>query len=195
MRCVTRFISCDSEKNVTFISAAALPELAEALEQLEDQQQIESETLPERAGARAPADKPWYQQAVNRARCEAGYPAEREQHREPDRDHRLVRDHERVLRRARAMDRTDAELDALVAVRDASPEARRLVEDLILEERMRNVRDREREEKLLSISPQAREKLEALRSESFDRQIERERELPVPDRELISQHELDQAQE
>lgn len=98
-----------------------------------------------------------------------------------------------VMRRAKAMVRNQAEHEALSAMRDAPPEAQRFIEDFILQERMQVIRERDRAAKLAQIQPEMRRKLEALR---HDRD-EADRDLPVPGPhgELLTQRELDRAQE
>lgn len=165
-------------------------------ENLEEQERIE----PEQAVEAQEPERPWYQQALDRARGETTARAVRDQnHREkqPSRGTDRERDqavyYASLLKRARAMDRGQAELEALDAVRNASPEARHLVEDLILQDRMQAVRDQDRAEMVRGLDPEVREKLDALKQEFRDRELD----LPVPgpDRELLHPRELDQAQE
>lgn len=159
------------------------------LEALEERQRTEPESQP---------DRPWYQQALDRARGGADQPAGRDTIRPTEQP---SRDNERdqaayyasVLARARDMDASQAELEALAAARDASPGERLVVEDLILQERMLVVRDHDRAETLRSLQPELREKLEALRQETRDRDLDRP--VPGPDGELLSPRELDRAQE
>ena len=152
------------------------------LERIEEVQMIEPEPV---------LDRPWYEQALDRARGEAGLENEepRRGRREVDQNRDRGRYEEQVLSRARRMDRSQAEVEALAAVSNASPETRKLVEDLILEERMRRVRDVDRDERMKRFPPDVRERLEALRDEEIDRPV------PGPDRELLSRAELDRAQQ
>lgn len=141
-------------------------------------------------------DKPWYQQALERAQAESGRdpfapvsgtPRLRAQ----DRDEALAAYDRSVLERAKAMDRSHAEADALDAVRDAPEDIRRFVRDFILQERIQAVREGDLADQLRRVPSHFREKLEALRDSSRERDLPE----PSPNRELISRLEHDRAQE
>lgn len=149
------------------------------------------------------ADKPWYQQALERAQAESGREAKGhsrghvDDSREPTSDHdRLAPDFDYdadVLHRALAMRRTHEEAELLDAVRYEPADVRRFVKNYILHERTQTVRDQDLAARLEHMQPDVRDKLEALRP----RYPDRERDLPVPgpDRELLSREQVDRAQE
>ncbi|MCI5076436.1 MobA/MobL family protein [Oricola sp.] len=171
------------------------------IQRLEEEAQAEPDHLLEPAPA-----VPWYQDALQRARTETrdeGPAPELEpnaylaayQSRQPNEDHdRAQAQYDAsVLERAKAMMRNRHEHEALQAMRDAPPEARRFVEDFILQERMQAIRERDRAEKLRRMRPDVREKLEALRPEYRD--WERDLPVPGPNGEALHPRELDLVQE
>jgi hypothetical protein len=150
--------------------------------------------------SRQQPDRPWFEQALDRARTEAGVEPHRERRdlREADLDRSPARerqnyDYESTVReRALAMDRTREETEAIDAVRHEPAETRRFVQDFILHGRMQLVRDQDLAGRLEQVQPGIREKLEVLRPNYRD--WEHERPVLSPDRELIPQGELDRAQ-
>lgn len=149
----------------------------------------------------AEPERPWYEQAVERARGESVPSVERRmaerkafvqevslEYDETQSDYDAS-----VFKRARSLERSRDEDALLQAIRDEPAEVRQLVQGMILHERMQFIRDRDREARLEQLQPDVRMRVEALRSEY----PERHRDLPEPgpDRELLSRHELDRARD
>jgi len=148
----------------------------------------------------AEPERPWYEQALERAHTEAGrevQPArvrERAPEREGERDREAAPyDYDQTVReRALAMKRTQEETQVLDAVRFEAAETRKFVQDFILHERMQTVRDHDRAVMLDAADPRLREKLELLRPNYPE--WDRDRPVPGPSRELIAERELERAQ-
>lgn len=153
-------------------------------------------------------DKPWYQQARDNARTQTGRSeaareepsvpeAEPEIH--PVRMHLPSQDDNRqqasyaasVFNRARAMEPSQAEIDARNAVRTAPEATRQYVEDFIFQERMQTIREQDRAENLRRLPEHVRSSLEALRQPSREREHEHPEQ--GPNGELVSRQELEEA--
>jgi len=142
-------------------------------------------------------ERPWYEQALDRARQESVPDLERKMAERKKLVREVSLEYDRtqseydagVFERAREMKRSRDEHAVLEAVRDESPEVRRMVRDMIMHERMQYIRDMDREATLERMPPQIRAQVEVLRPDY----PERERDLPEPgpDRDLVSRHELD----
>lgn len=123
---------------------------------------------------------PWYQHALERALADAEpvpLSDRPEPHLASTREDRPESYERTVRERAEAMAISRAEADAFEAVRGAPEEARRLVEDFVLQERMRAIRDRDREDRLRQLPAPLRERLDALRYDHDREDRERDREL------------------
>lgn len=151
----------------------------------------------------AEPERPWYEQALERAQTESGRQRPDGQPNRPGEampDRGEVRgredapyDYDRSVReRALAMNRTREETQVLNAVQFESAETRKFVHDFIMHERMQTVRDHDRAAMLDRADPSVRAQLELLRPN--DPKWHRDRPVPGPERELLSQHELDRAQ-
>ncbi|WP_424992261.1 MobA/MobL family protein [Oceaniradius stylonematis] len=180
------------------------------IQQLETEYRTEPDPQPAPEPAQAsrparPGDQPWYEQALaNAARDQAltSQPVRQaqddwrtQQQRNPFelQEREQARYDADILARAKAMVRTRAEHEALAAVRDAPPESRRFVENFILQERMRTLRERDRAEDLRRVSHEQRRLLEGLRRDAAD--WEHDLPVPGPNNEPISPRQRDLAQE
>ena len=157
--------------------------------------------------------RPWYEQARDRARSEAGISLEPGREgwnaleRSRLRERGLEREDEPVgarlglhspfeeslHARAMAMGRTRAEAELLDAVRFEPPETRRMVQDYIVHKRMEAIREQDLVGQLQSRLPRIREQIEALPLEypGGDRDLP----VPGPKRELLHPRELERAQD
>ena len=147
-------------------------------------------------------DGPWYRQALERARTAAAG-AEDSPPREWDRrigdgeeDHTPPPDYDyeaMVRKRALAMSRTREEDEVLQSVREQPAEVRRFVHDFVLHGRMQTIRDQDLAKRLEQVQPDIRTKLELLRPSYPD--WDHELPVPGPDRELLTERELDRARD
>lgn len=178
------------------------------LDRLETDYQAEPErSEPERAEQtrrdREPPsrERPWYDQALDRARQESAPDFERKFAERRELAREVSRDEERaqseydagVFERARSMKRSHEEHAVLEAVREEPAEVRKMVQDMIMHDRMQFIRGRDREAMLEQMPPQIRAQVEVLRPDV----PERHRDLPEPgpERELTSRRELDRARD
>lgn len=167
------------------------------LDRLEAASQIEAQSSDAAQGhehdppAASPShsSKPWFEQALDKARDDYSQRIASA----PDEASKIAAYERSVWERAGALHYSRVELEALNAVRDASPELQRLTGDIILDERMRAVRERDREEKLRRLPTELRKKLEAIRPDVGD--LYPDYPVPGPNDEPLSQRELDIAYE
>ncbi len=158
------------------------------LDRLESAQQVEP-------------DAPWFEQALDRARAEAGHVPDAERIRHEDVNPETLREqtwsHEDydadVRKRAIEMKATREENEAFRAVRHEPVETRRFVQEFILHGRMQTIRDQDLARRLEQVQPELRAKLEPLRPQYLD--WEHELPEPGPDREPRFRREMDQARD
>ncbi|PTW61691.1 MobA/MobL family protein [Breoghania corrubedonensis] len=141
-----------------------------------------------RAPLQEPSSTPWFEQALDNAHRQKA-----ERLRSANEPTRLAVYESFLLERAERLPVSREEQAALDAAREASPELHRLASELILDERLRVVRERDRAEKLRRLPSELRQKLEAIRPDVADR--EEDYPVPGPDGELRSPRELDIAYE
>lgn len=137
----------------------------------------------------AQSSKPWFEQALDKARGEHAETLKPE----PVEPEKATAYERSVFERAQDMPVTREEQDVLNAVQGAPDDVRKITSDLIMQERMHAIREKDRAEQLRRLPTDVRERLEALRPEDSDR----DRDLPVPgpNGELISPRERDVAYE
>lgn len=134
-------------------------------------------------------EKPWFEQALDKARGEHA-----ETHGlEPIEPKQAVAYERSIIERALNIPVTREEQDVLNSVQNSPDDVRKIANDLILQERMQAIRDRDRSENLRRLPTEVREKIEALRPDPRDYDIDRP--VPGPNGELISPQERDIAYE
>jgi len=129
--------------------------------------------------------KPWYEQALQNAYGDVGGSFDSK---------RLANYEESVAERAVIKEFSDREIEAIQAAGKISPEVQRITHDLILDERMREIRDQDQLEKLHLLPTDIRHRIEDLRPDTWGRD-DPDRPVPGPNGELISQREQDIAYE
>ncbi len=135
-------------------------------------------TTPERS------DKPWYEQALDKAYREIGEGVNNTQ---------IATYEQSVVERAVIQEYSDREIAALQAAGKVSPEVKGIASELILDQRMQEIREHDQREKMRILPTEVREKIEALRPDPRD--YDSDRPVPGPNGELISPQERDIAYE
>ncbi len=130
------------------------------------------------------SEKPWYEQALDNAYGEIG---------EGVNSTRIAAYEQSIVERAVMQEYSDREIEALQAAGKISPEVQRIAGDLILDQRMQEIREQDQREKMRVLPSEVREKIEALRPDRQD--YDPDRPVPGPNGEMISQRERDIAYE